>query len=75
MLTALSPLMDALIAANFLKHSDDDVRVGVVSCISEIIRVTAPDAPYDDVTMKEVFHLIVSNLRICQTLLADFILR
>ncbi|KZV53403.1 transcription factor LHW [Dorcoceras hygrometricum] len=61
MLTALSPLMDALIAEDFLKHSDVDVKVGVASCISEITRITAPDAPYDDDKMKEVFHLIVSS--------------
>ncbi|KZV53754.1 cyclin-dependent kinase C-1-like [Dorcoceras hygrometricum] len=61
MLTPLSPLMDALIAEDFLKHSDVDVKVDVASCISEITRITAPDAPYDDDKMKEVFHLIVSS--------------
>ncbi|KZV54273.1 muscle M-line assembly protein unc-89 [Dorcoceras hygrometricum] len=35
--------------------------VGVASCISEITGITAPDAPYDDDKMKEVFHLIVSS--------------
>ncbi|KZV41972.1 chaperonin-60kD, ch60 [Dorcoceras hygrometricum] len=62
MLTAFSPQWDALIAEEFLKHSDGDVKVGVVaSCISEITRITAPNAPYDDDKMKEVFHLIVSS--------------
>ncbi|KZV16989.1 DNA ligase 1-like [Dorcoceras hygrometricum] len=35
--------------------------VGVASCISEITGITAPDAPYDDDKMKEVFHLMVSS--------------
>ncbi|XP_073053728.1 sister chromatid cohesion protein PDS5 homolog C-like isoform X2 [Primulina eburnea] len=61
MLTALSPLMDALITEYFLKHSDVDVKVGVASCVGEITRITAPDAPYDDDKMKDVFHLIVSS--------------
>ncbi|XP_075516326.1 sister chromatid cohesion protein PDS5 homolog C-like [Primulina tabacum] len=61
MLTALSPLMDALITEYFLKHSDVDVKVCVASCVGEITRITAPDAPYDDDKMKDVFHLIVSS--------------
>lgn len=35
-----------------LNHLDVDVRVVVASCISEITRITAPDAPYDDEQMK-----------------------
>ena len=29
-----------------------DVKVSVASCITEITRITAPDAPYDDEQMK-----------------------
>ncbi|KAK9983472.1 hypothetical protein SO802_032997 [Lithocarpus litseifolius] len=36
-----------------------DVKVSVVSCIIEITRITAPDAPYEDEQMKEIFQLIV----------------
>ncbi|OIT02584.1 PREDICTED: transcription factor TFIIIB component B'' homolog isoform X2 [Nicotiana attenuata] len=58
---ALSPLMKALVANDLLRHSDLDVKVAVASCISEITRITAPDAPYDDEKMKDVFQLIVSS--------------
>lgn len=58
---ALSPSTKALIAKDLLRHSDVDVKVSVASCISEITRITAPDAPYDDDQMKEVFQLIVSS--------------
>uniref|UniRef100_A0A7C8YYN1 Sister chromatid cohesion protein n=2 Tax=Opuntia streptacantha TaxID=393608 RepID=A0A7C8YYN1_OPUST len=58
---ALSPSTKALIANDLLRHSADDVKVSVASCISEITRITAPDAPYDDDQMKEVFQLIVSS--------------
>ncbi|KAK7352647.1 hypothetical protein VNO80_18071 [Phaseolus coccineus] len=58
---ALSPSLKALIADKLLRHSDDDVKVAVASCISEITRITAPEAPYDDDQMKEVFQVIVSS--------------
>ncbi|XP_027903967.1 uncharacterized protein LOC114163817 [Vigna unguiculata] len=57
---ALSPSLKALIANKLLQHSDDNVKVAVGSCISEITRITAPEAPYDDDQMKDVFQLIVS---------------
>ncbi|KAL8475227.1 hypothetical protein ACS0TY_031586 [Phlomoides rotata] len=61
MQNALSPLMKALVMEDLLKHSDVEVKVDVASCISEITRITAPDAPYDDDKMKDVFRLIVSS--------------
>ncbi|KAJ9178934.1 hypothetical protein P3X46_010778 [Hevea brasiliensis] len=60
MVAALSPLRNALVSDKLLRHSDTDVKVSVAVCISEIIRITAPDAPYDDEKMKEIFHLIVA---------------
>lgn len=61
MQTALSPSLKALVSDQLLRHSDIDVKVAVAACISEITRITAPDAPYNDEQMKEVFHLIVSS--------------
>ncbi|ESW08947.1 hypothetical protein PHAVU_009G087900 [Phaseolus vulgaris] len=61
MQNALSPPLKALIADNLLRHSDDNVKVAVASCISEVTRITAPEAPYDDDQMKKVFQLIVSS--------------
>ncbi|XP_076942920.1 sister chromatid cohesion protein PDS5 homolog D-like [Bidens hawaiensis] len=58
-LDALKPSMSALIHSR--KHSDIDVRVSVASCISQITRITAPDAPYSDDQMRDVFQLIVSS--------------
>lgn len=49
---ALSPSLKALIGNELLRHSDPDVKVAVASCISEITRITAPEAPYDDDQMK-----------------------
>ncbi|KAK1360078.1 Armadillo-type fold [Heracleum sosnowskyi] len=59
---ALYPSMKALISDQLLKHFDIDVKVSVASCMSELTRITAPDAPYDDVQMKEIFQLTVVAL-------------
>ncbi|KAG2700293.1 hypothetical protein I3760_07G224800 [Carya illinoinensis] len=61
MQNALSPSLKALVGDQLFRHSDVDVKVAVASCISEITRITAPDAPYDDDQMKEIFQLIVSS--------------
>ncbi|KAJ9549618.1 hypothetical protein OSB04_022161 [Centaurea solstitialis] len=62
MMAALRPPMNALVKGSLLKHSNVDVRISVAACISEITRITAPDAPYSDEEMKDVFQLIVSSL-------------
>lgn len=60
---ALCPSQKALVANRLFRHSDVDVKVAVASCISEITRISAPEAPYDDDQMKEVFQLIVSSFQ------------
>ncbi|KAI5059331.1 hypothetical protein GOP47_0025650 [Adiantum capillus-veneris] len=62
-LTAMKPSMDALIKPALLKHKDKDVQFLVTACISEIMRIVAPDAPYDDETLKEIFELIVASFK------------
>lgn len=59
MQNALSPLTKALVAGKLFKHSDDDVKVAVAACISEITRITAPEAPYDDEQMKVCYCLLI----------------
>lgn len=49
---AYSPSMKALLEEPLLRHSDVDVKVAIASCISEITRITAPEAPYNDEQMK-----------------------
>ncbi|XP_030969089.1 uncharacterized protein LOC115989526 isoform X3 [Quercus lobata] len=57
---ALLPSLKALISNELLRHAEMDVKVSVASCITEITRITAPDAPYDDEQMKEIFQLTVA---------------
>lgn len=49
---AVSPSMKALVSNELLKHPSVDVKVSVVSCIHEIVRITAPCQPYGDEIMK-----------------------
>ncbi|KAK3030080.1 hypothetical protein RJ639_037628 [Escallonia herrerae] len=56
---AIKPSIEALAANELLRHPDIDVKVSVASCISEILRITAPDQPYTDEQMKEKKELAV----------------
>lgn len=60
---ALAPSLNSLVARQLFRHSDVDVKVAVASCISEITRITAPDAPYEDYQMKVTGSLWSSYLR------------
>jgi hypothetical protein len=57
---ALLSSINALITNELLRHAEMDVKVSVLSCIIEITRITALDAPYDDAKMKGVFKLTVA---------------
>ncbi|XP_019433673.1 PREDICTED: uncharacterized protein LOC109340431 isoform X2 [Lupinus angustifolius] len=57
---SLLPSMKALISDELLRHTNEDVKISVTCCITEIARITAPEAPFHDELMKEIFKLIVS---------------
>ncbi|KAF9608421.1 hypothetical protein IFM89_009787 [Coptis chinensis] len=60
---AIEPLSKSLIKVkphNLLQHKDKDVRVLVAGCLCQIIRVLAPDPPYSDEILREIFTLITS---------------
>jgi hypothetical protein len=52
MLDIVSPSKVVLISRNLLDHSDPDVKLVVTSCLVELVRITAPESPYDDDVMK-----------------------
>ncbi|OIT05085.1 dna mismatch repair protein msh6 [Nicotiana attenuata] len=56
---ALRPVMRAMVGSELVKNADVDVKFSVVSCLCELSRITAPQQPYDDGLMKEIFQLIV----------------
>ena len=52
LLDACSIAMKALVKEPLLKHSDNDVKVYLASCLCEVFRITAPELPYEDNEMK-----------------------
>lgn len=60
---AVAPSVTSLVKPELLRHQDKDVRLVVITCISEITRITAPEAPYSDDTMREIFQLIVGSFQ------------
>lgn len=44
----MKPCVNAFGKQELLKHQDRDVKVLVASCICEITRITAPEAPFSD---------------------------
>lgn len=49
---ALTPSKNALVQRELLAHPDSDVRVSLASCLTQIVRIAAPQAPYGDDQMK-----------------------
>ncbi|KAJ8770477.1 hypothetical protein K2173_017968 [Erythroxylum novogranatense] len=58
---SMQPFLDAIIKMELLKHQDRDVKILVATCICEITRIAAPEAPYSGDVLKDVFHLIVDT--------------
>nr|XP_023895228.1 sister chromatid cohesion protein PDS5 homolog A isoform X3 [Quercus suber] len=53
------PLRKAIVHG-LLQHKDKEVRLLVAICISEIFRVMAPEPPFVDKYLRDIFKLIVS---------------
>eukprot|EP00884_Botryococcus_braunii_P018320 jgi/Botrbrau1/5171/Bobra.0172s0043.2 len=47
-----------------LDHADKDVRICCAFCICQLLRVYAPDSPYTDRELQDVFALLLSVLRL-----------
>ncbi|XVF28073.1 hypothetical protein REPUB_Repub14bG0164100 [Reevesia pubescens] len=58
---SMQPFLNAIVKPELLKHQDRDAKLLVATCICEITRITAPEAPYSDDVLKDIFHLIVGT--------------
>ncbi|CAA0836537.1 binding [Striga hermonthica] len=58
---SMQPLVNAVAKPEYLQHQDREVKLFLASCVCEITRITAPEAPYDDNVFKDIFQLIVST--------------
>ncbi|CAA0818018.1 binding [Striga hermonthica] len=61
MLEAMQPFLNAIAEPALLNHQDQEVKLFVAACLCEITRITAPEPPYDDDTLKDIFQLTVST--------------
>ncbi|XP_031104792.1 uncharacterized protein LOC116009799 isoform X2 [Ipomoea triloba] len=60
---ALQPSIKALFADGLLQHADLEVQTSTTYCMSEILRITAPDQPCDDKSIEEFFQLAIMAFR------------
>ncbi|KAK3162588.1 hypothetical protein QOZ80_1BG0091270 [Eleusine coracana subsp. coracana] len=56
----LHALNKSLVQTTLLKHRDKDVKILVAVCFIEVMRVLAPDPPFSDENLKEIFRLFIS---------------
>ncbi|XP_008219648.1 PREDICTED: sister chromatid cohesion protein PDS5 homolog A isoform X1 [Prunus mume] len=59
-LKKLKPLTEAIVHG-LLQHRDKDVRLLVAICVTEMFRVMAPEPPFVDKHLRDVFKLILST--------------
>uniref|UniRef100_A0A0D9W3H3 Tudor domain-containing protein n=1 Tax=Leersia perrieri TaxID=77586 RepID=A0A0D9W3H3_9ORYZ len=58
--SALIPVMKVLIKKELLDHTNSGMKLAVASCLTALIRIRAPEGPYDDDVMKvDVLKLVV----------------
>ncbi|KAK9945794.1 hypothetical protein M0R45_011293 [Rubus argutus] len=56
---AINPLKETIVNG-LLRHKDKDVRLLVAICATEIMRLMAPEPPFEDRDLRDVFRLLVS---------------
>ena len=52
---SMQPFVNVVVKPELLKHQDREVKLLVATCICEITRITAPEAPYTDDILKVRF--------------------
>ncbi|KAG2602210.1 hypothetical protein PVAP13_5KG660400 [Panicum virgatum] len=57
---ALHALSKSLVQTTLLNHKDKDVKLLVAVCFIEVMRILAPDPPFSDEILKEIFRLFIS---------------
>ena len=59
----LNKVATRLVHAELLKHSDKNVKTLVCCCLANILRLFAPDAPYNPVELRDIFSVIIHQIR------------
>ncbi|KAJ8438242.1 hypothetical protein Cgig2_003631 [Carnegiea gigantea] len=58
---ALVTLKGVLTSEVLVNHANIDIMISLASCLSELIRIAAPNLPFEDELMKKAFQVIVSS--------------
>lgn len=59
----LHEIASELVSKRYLEHSDKDVKLLVMCCLVDVLRVYAPDAPFSDKDMCKVYEGLVAQLK------------
>ncbi|KAL8731444.1 MAG: hypothetical protein Q9166_003419 [cf. Caloplaca sp. 2 TL-2023] len=51
-----------LVSPNLLSHKDKGVKALTVSCLVDILRLCAPDAPFNEQQLRDIFNVIISYI-------------
>ena len=63
--TAFTRVAQDLASANLLNHKDKGIRAYVASCVVDILRLCAPDAPFKNAQLKDIFTVIINSILPC----------
>jgi sister-chromatid-cohesion protein PDS5 len=61
--SSLNKIKDDLVNKKLIHNKDTGVQSLVACCISDILRVYAPDAPYTDAELSEIFKLFIKMFK------------
>ncbi|KAF9429774.1 hypothetical protein BGZ94_009542 [Podila epigama] len=61
--SSLSTVAKALVEPAIANYKDKGVRIYAACCIADLLRLYAPDAPYNKTNLKIIFKLFVNELR------------
>ncbi|KIW88368.1 uncharacterized protein Z519_10937 [Cladophialophora bantiana CBS 173.52] len=59
---AFTTLAHDLANPNLLGHKDKGVRAWTVSCIVDVLKICAPDAPFIEGQLKDIFTVIINSI-------------
>lgn len=55
-------LNKALVSQRLMLHKDQELRALVACCVADVLRIYAPEAPYDEDQIRKIFNLFISEL-------------
>lgn len=60
-------IANQLSQAKVINHADKDIRLVAACCAVDVLRIYAPEAPYDDETLLRIFRVIVAQTKALST--------